>query len=106
MYLIGFPLLIIPFAIYNMIAFLTPGVNWTDVFTSVELMSGATWTVTAEDRLPGPDGRDIDCWVVETDYNNAENPPSRFWLTKATQQFMRQEARAPDGSVFRKYLLI
>ena len=31
MYLIGFPLLIIPFAIYNMIAFLTPGVNWTDV---------------------------------------------------------------------------
>ena len=30
MYLIGFPLLVIPFAIYNMIAFLTPGVNWTD----------------------------------------------------------------------------
>ena len=25
MYLIGFPLLVIPFAIYNMIAFLTPG---------------------------------------------------------------------------------
>ena len=53
MYLIGFPLLIIPFAIYNMIAFLTPGVNWTDVFTSVELMSGATWTVTTEDLLVG-----------------------------------------------------
>jgi hypothetical protein len=53
MYLIGFPLLIIPFAVYNMIAFLTPGVNWTDVFTSVELMSGATWTVTAEDLLVG-----------------------------------------------------
>ena len=53
MYLIGFPLLIIPFAIYNMIAFLTPGVNWTDVFTSVNLMSGATWTVTAEDLLIG-----------------------------------------------------
>ena len=30
MYLIGFPLLVIPFAIYNMIAFLTPGVSWTD----------------------------------------------------------------------------
>ena len=30
MYLIGFPLLVIPFAIYNMIAFLTPGLNWTD----------------------------------------------------------------------------
>ena len=53
MYLIGFPLLVIPFAIYNMIAFLTPGVNWTDAITGVELMSGATWTVTAEDLLIG-----------------------------------------------------
>ena len=53
MYLIGFPLLIIPFAIYNMIAFLTPGVNWTDTVTSVELMSGANWSVTAEDMLIG-----------------------------------------------------
>jgi hypothetical protein len=53
MYLIGFPLLVIPFAIYNMIAFLTPGVNWTDTITSVELMSGATWSVTAEDMLIG-----------------------------------------------------
>ena len=53
MYLIGFPLLIIPFAIYNMIAFLTPGVNWTDTFTTVHLMSGAVWSVTAEDLLVG-----------------------------------------------------
>jgi hypothetical protein len=48
-YLIGFPLLIIPFAIYNMIAFLTPGVNWTDVVTSFGLMSGANWLVTTQD---------------------------------------------------------
>jgi hypothetical protein len=53
MYLIGFPLLIIPFAIYNMIAFLTPGVNWTDTFTTVNLTSGAVWSVTAEDHLVG-----------------------------------------------------
>jgi hypothetical protein len=53
MYLIGFPLLLIPFAIYNMIAFLTPGVNWTDTVTSIELMSGATWSVTTEDLLIG-----------------------------------------------------
>jgi hypothetical protein len=51
MYLIGFPLLIIPFAIYNMIAFLTPGVNWTDAVTSFSLMSGANWSVTTEDIL-------------------------------------------------------
>lgn len=63
------------------------------------------WTVTGEDRLTGPDGRDMDCWVVETDYNHPDSPPSRFWLARATQQFMRLEARAPDGSVFRKYLL-
>ena len=50
-YLIGFPLLIIPFAIYNMIAFLTPGLNWTDSVTSFSLMSGASWTVTTEDIL-------------------------------------------------------
>jgi hypothetical protein len=48
-YLIGFPLLIIPFAIYNMIAFLTPGVNWTDVVASFSLMSGANWSVTTQD---------------------------------------------------------
>ena len=53
MYLIGFPLLVIPFAIYNMIAFLTPGVSWTDAITSVQLMSGAIWSVTAEDMLVG-----------------------------------------------------
>ncbi len=53
MYLIGFPLLVIPFAIYNMIAFLTPGVNWTDAVTTVNLTSGAIWSVTAEDMLVG-----------------------------------------------------
>ena len=53
MYLIGFPLLVIPFAIYNMIAFLMPGVSWTDTVTTVNLTSGAVWSVTAEDMLVG-----------------------------------------------------
>src|SRR5262245_20990685 len=51
MYLIGFPLLLIPFAIYNMIAFLTPGLNWTDPVHSFSLISGATWSITTEDIL-------------------------------------------------------
>jgi len=51
MYLIGFPLLVIPFAIYNMVVFLTPGVNWTDPVTSVYLVSQQTWTITAQDLL-------------------------------------------------------
>ena len=58
MYLIGFPLLVIPFAIYNMIAFLTPGLNWTDAITSVDLMSGATWTVS-ENPSSSRDRKDL-----------------------------------------------
>jgi hypothetical protein len=52
-FLIGFPLLIIPLAIYNMIAFLTPGILWTDRVTSLRLFSGADWVVTFGDILIG-----------------------------------------------------
>jgi hypothetical protein len=51
MYLIGFPLLVIPFAIYNIIAFLMPGLSWTDPVFSVHLISGQEWKVTSEDIL-------------------------------------------------------
>jgi hypothetical protein len=51
MYLIGFPLLVIPFAIYNMIAFLTPSLAWTDHVATIHLISGKDWTVTPEDIL-------------------------------------------------------
>jgi steroid 5-alpha reductase family enzyme len=50
-FLIGFPLLIIPLAIYNMIAFLTPGVLWTDKVITARLVSGAEWTMTFGDAL-------------------------------------------------------
>ena len=51
MYLIGFPLLVIPFAIYNIIAFLMPGLTWTDNVATIHLISGQDWTVTPEDIL-------------------------------------------------------
>jgi hypothetical protein len=51
MYLIGFPLLIIPFAIYNMIAFLTPGMSWTGTVATINLISGQAWTVTPEEII-------------------------------------------------------
>ena len=51
MYLIGFPLLVVPFAIYNMIAVLTPGMSWTDTVASIHLVSGKDWTVTPEEIL-------------------------------------------------------
>jgi hypothetical protein len=50
-FLVGVPLLIIPFAIYNMVAFLTPGVSWTDKIASINMMSGATWVITPEEAL-------------------------------------------------------
>jgi len=51
MFLIGFPLLVIPFAIYNIIAFLMPGASWTGTVTSVHMMSGGDWTMSAGDML-------------------------------------------------------
>ncbi|HUD89600.1 MAG TPA: hypothetical protein VMR17_24345, partial [Xanthobacteraceae bacterium] len=51
MFILGFPLLLVPFAIYNMIAFLTPGVAWTAPVTTVHMMSGQDWVLTWEDLL-------------------------------------------------------
>src|SRR6516164_1109835 len=51
MFALGFPLLLIPFAIYNMIAFLTPGVSWTSPITTVQMMSGQDWVLTWGDIL-------------------------------------------------------
>jgi len=51
MFMLGFPLLLIPFAIYNIIAFLMPGVAWSSVVSSVHMMSGVDWTMTTGDVL-------------------------------------------------------
>jgi len=51
MSMVGFPLLLIPFAIYNIFVFLMPGVAFTSPIASVALMSGATWTATFGDAL-------------------------------------------------------
>jgi hypothetical protein len=51
MYLVGAPLLVIPFAIYNIIAFLMPGVSWSAPLTHLQLKSGAEWTMSVGDIL-------------------------------------------------------
>jgi len=51
MFALGFPLLLIPFAIYNIMAFLMPGVAWTAPVTTVHMMSGQDWVLTWEDLL-------------------------------------------------------
>jgi len=49
--MVGFPLLLIPIALYNAIAFLMPTVAVTDRLFSVTLVSGADWPVTLGDVL-------------------------------------------------------
>jgi hypothetical protein len=51
MYLVGVPLLIVPFAIYNIFAFLIPGVDWAAPFMSVTLRSGAEWRIAPGEVL-------------------------------------------------------
>ena len=50
MYLVGFPLLLIPFAIYNMIAFLF-GTGFNDTLFTITMTSKATLNVTTSDLL-------------------------------------------------------
>ena len=48
----GIPLLIIPFAIYNMLAFLL-GVDWGKQTGSIQMVSGASWSVSYGEILIG-----------------------------------------------------
>jgi hypothetical protein len=49
--MIGFPLLLIPLAIYNIIVLLMPGVSFADPLIRLTLVSGAEWSVTLSDLL-------------------------------------------------------
>src|SRR5689334_21161920 len=49
--MVGFPLLLIPLAVYNIIVFLMPGVSLVDPLVTVPLMSGAEWAITLSDIL-------------------------------------------------------
>jgi hypothetical protein len=45
MSLVGIPLLIIPFAVYNMLAFLL-SLDWTKQTASIQMVSGAPWALS------------------------------------------------------------
>src|SRR4051794_16172662 len=49
--MVGFPLLLIPLAIYNIIAFLMPEVSFVGPLFRLTLMSGVEWPVTLSDVL-------------------------------------------------------
>lgn len=49
--MVGFPLLLIPLAIYNIVAWLMPSVSLTDPLVSLTLPSGAEWPITLSEVL-------------------------------------------------------
>lgn len=49
--MVGFPLLLIPLAVYNIIAFLMPSVSFSGVLFKVPMITGETWPVTLADLL-------------------------------------------------------
>ena len=49
--MVGFPLLLIPIAIYNIIVFLMPGVSLGEPLVKLPLTSGAEWPLTLSDIL-------------------------------------------------------
>src|SRR3981189_3850959 len=51
MTMVGFPLLLIPLAIYTIICFLVPGVWLAGPLAKLTLMSGAEWPLTLGDML-------------------------------------------------------
>jgi hypothetical protein len=53
MFILGFPLLLVPFVIYNIVAFILrlPDDIWTTQAATVHMMSGQDWVLTWEDLL-------------------------------------------------------
>jgi hypothetical protein len=49
--MVGFPLLLIPLAIYNIVVWLMPGVSLTDPLVHLRLVSGAEWSINLSDML-------------------------------------------------------
>ncbi|RAI45039.1 DUF5079 family protein [Rhodoplanes roseus] len=51
MFMLGFPLLLVPFAIYNIVAFLLRGFVWTDPVFQVTMISRAPFSLSWGDAL-------------------------------------------------------
>lgn len=63
------------------------------------------FAVERSDRIAGPDGRPVDCWLITTDYNHPERGVSRYWFAKTNQYLVRQEADAGERGRVVKLLL-
>ena len=63
------------------------------------------FVVAGSDRIAGPDGRLIDCWLVTADYNQPDRPLARYWFAKANQFMLRQESDAGARGILVKILI-
>jgi hypothetical protein len=77
------------------IAFYDPGVDKPGRYV---------FKVSRADRIAGPDGRPIDCWVLTADYNTGK-VLSHFWFAKRGQTLIREEQIQEDGALLVKTLL-
>ena len=80
MSMVGFPFLLIPLAIYNIIVFLMPGVDLAAPLVTLPLTSGAPWPVTLSDVLLSLGILMLLCEVVKgarPGANEIRRPPSR-----------------------------
>ncbi len=51
MFPVGVPLLIVPFALYNIVVFLLPGFSWNNEIWRVYMISGGEWGITPGDII-------------------------------------------------------
>jgi len=104
-----------PAPLYNFV----PDVEW---FRQLPMRAGRTFVadlydpgsgepdrfrfkVDGSDRIAGPDGHLVDCWLVTTDYNHPEHGLTRYWFAKTNQYMIRQEVDGGERGYLVKILL-
>ena len=60
--------------------------------------------VAGSEKIQGPDGGLVDCWLVTADYNTGQ-VRSRFWFDKKTQLMIHEEAPLEGGGMLVKTLI-
>ena len=95
--MVGFPLLLIPLAIYNIVAFLMPTVSFAEPLFKLVLLSGAEWAVTFSDVLLALGMLLLLCEVIK-----GARPGAKF-LTDHLLSFMVFAAAAAEFLLWPKF---
>jgi hypothetical protein len=72
--LVGFPLLLIPLAICNIVVFLMPGLSFTTPLVTIPLMHGTQWPVTLSDMLVA-----LGIFLLLLEVMKARTPGARYF---------------------------